>query len=129
MTVSCPYCHEKANLVSGLVIYPHRNDLADKSFYLCYPCDAYVGIHVRGRLKGKPLGTLANADLRTLRQQTHEAFDPVWQFNNAKRGEAYAWLAEELGIKLEKCHIAMFDEEACRKTIEICRVKERETRS
>lgn len=43
--LTCPYCGKPAQLVGGDVIYPHREDLHEKKFWLCTPCNAYVGCH------------------------------------------------------------------------------------
>jgi hypothetical protein len=37
-----------------------------------------------------------------------------------KRGEAYAWLAEKLGIPVQRCHIGEFDATRCREVVRIC---------
>lgn len=116
-TVICPYCQQKARLADGAYIYPHRRDLADKPFYLCEPCDAFVGCHP-GTLK--PLGRLADAKLRSAKSAAHATFDPIWKTKQKTRSEAYAWLATELGISPDECHIGMFDFETCRRTVEIC---------
>lgn len=113
----CDYCGRGTELVGGDVIYPHRKDLARLKFYRCAPCDAYVGTH-KGTVK--PLGRVANATLRTLKQQAHVAFDPMWRDSKMSRSEAYIWLASKLGIPRKKCHIGMFDEATCERVIEVC---------
>jgi|AntDeeMinimDraft_6_1070357.scaffolds.fasta_scaffold00531_18 hypothetical protein len=111
----CPYCNKKSQKVSGDHVYPHRADLHYKVFYVCDDCDARVGCHPG---TDKPLGRLADADLRKAKQLAHGAFDPLWRdlklFKNRKR--AYSWLANKLGIESGKCHIGMFNEELCRRT-------------
>lgn len=116
--ITCPYCNAETKLVTGDVIYPHRIDLRDRQFYLCRPCDAYVGTH-----KGttKPLGRLANAELRALKQEVHAVFDPLWRSGNRSRKEAYQWMAEQLGIPFSECHVGMMDVETCRRAIEVLR--------
>lgn len=59
----CPYCNKAAELVDGTAVYPHRSDLAHKRFWLCKPCDAWVGTH-RDSKKHLPLGRLADKELR-----------------------------------------------------------------
>jgi hypothetical protein len=113
----CPYCGEFSKLVDGSVIYPHRPDLFAKKFYQCAPCDAYVGCHDGTT---KPLGRLANAALRAAKKRAHAAFDPIWKSGQKKRGSAYAWLADRLGIDKQDCHIGMFDVDQCRRVVEIC---------
>jgi hypothetical protein len=117
--VVCPYCGEEAKLASGRDIYIHRPDLWSKLFYLCKPCDAYVGMHKHQPLV--PLGTLANAELRSARIRTHQAFDPLWEGEGMSRSGAYSWLAGQLGIEKKDCHIGMFDLATCLKAITIAK--------
>lgn len=115
----CPYCGAASSLVSGDYIYPHRPDLAAKQFYFCanqHPA-AYVGCHGTGK---KPLGRLADAELRKMKKAAHGAFDPIWKTNRMKRKQAYRWLAEKLNIPPEQCHIGMFDVATCKRVVEIC---------
>lgn len=124
----CPYCTGAAALVTGAEIYPHRPDLREKKFWACTPCDAYVGCHPPAKVKGGglndgtvPLGRLANAELRGLKQRAHAAFDPLWRSGPMSRTQAYAWLASALGTPPSKTHIGMFDEAQCRAVIEAVR--------
>lgn len=68
-TVTCPYCILKAELVRGYKIYPRIPGLHNKWYYSCPNCDAYVGCHPKTK---RPLGTPANAELRTLRSEVHK---------------------------------------------------------
>lgn len=118
--ITCPYCGKKAELVTGRAIYPHLRHLRSKMFWQCAPCDAYVGCHENGS-GTKPLGRLANAELRALKRAVHVVFDPLWQNGKQSRKDAYHYLADHLGIPYAECHVGMFDEETCRRAIEICR--------
>lgn len=94
---------------------------------------------------GTPQGTPADAETRRARNLTHQAFDPLWRgafrmacYSNAgtARGEsvrgahrrigktarnrAYAWLADQLGIAFDDCHIGLFDIETCREAWKLC---------
>lgn len=122
-TLTCPYCKGEATyLESSAVIYGGR-DYGPR--YYCEPCDAHVGCH---RGTKEPLGRLANAELRALRTKAHAAFDPLWKakmriagWPKARaRNAAYKWLAEELDVPPEKCHIGMFDKSACKAVISLC---------
>lgn len=121
----CDYCYAMSELVTGADIYPHRPDLKDKRHYRCEPCGAWVGCHP-GTLN--PLGRLANAELRAAKQRAHAAFDPLWKAKIIKegisqgeaRGKAYLWLAAELGIPKDDCHIGMFDLVTCQRVVEVC---------
>lgn len=114
----CPYCDRASVLVGGNAIYPHRPDLIAKKFYLCKPCDAYVGCHPD---TVNPLGRLANADLRKAKQQAHAVFDPIWKSRKKRRTDAYKWLADSMGIAPQNCHIGMFDVDQRRAVIAICK--------
>lgn len=117
MNPVCQYCSEVSKLVDGSVIYPHRSDLFSKSFYYCdnNHSPAYVGCHPRSN---KPLGTLADKELRGMRNAAHRAFDPLWRNGLMSRSNAYRQLSDYLMIKQSDCHIAMFDQEMCRRVIE-----------
>ena len=118
MQVICPYCNKNAKIVSGKVIYPHRPDLRELRFWYCADCKAWVGCH---KLTDRPLGRLANKELRLWKMKAHELFDPKWRRDGMKRIEAYQWLAIRLGIPYKDCHIGMFDVEMCKKTVEVCK--------
>jgi len=117
MEVTCDYCQQPADLVTGRVLYPYREDLYQNNFWRCVPCGAYVGCH---KGTNKPLGNLANAQLRKARTATHAIFDSIWKSGECTRSEAYRWLAYELNIPTEKCHIGMFDLDLCRKVQNAC---------
>lgn len=116
--VWCPYCGAESEWVDDVIVY-------GKSYggkvYLCRTCAAWVGCHKQGK-HDKPLGRLANADLRKLKVRCHALFDPIWQ-QAAKtrgmkaRGLAYKWVAEGLGIDWNMCHFGEFDEATCRRAI------------
>jgi hypothetical protein len=129
-SVECPYCHQPAPLVSGLEVYPHRRDLWRRNFYKCSPCGAWVGCHPAAGAQGGghgdgtvPMGRLANEELRAAKQAAHAAFDPMWMRTRESRGKArrkaYGWLALQLCIPVERCHIGEFDLEMCRKVVEV----------
>jgi len=116
--VLCPYCGEPAVLVDSAELYHGRSY---GPAYLCRPCYAWVGCHP-GTIK--PLGRLANAELRKAKIAAHDAFDPLWIDGVPKgpaRRKAYQWLSEQLHIDVHKCHIGMFDVELCERTVVVCR--------
>ena len=122
MDVACDYCGNAARLVGGDVIYPHRPDLYAKRFWRCAECDAYVGCHAAGNGYGdgdRPLGRLANAELREAKSAAHASFDPLWESRKISRKGAYAILAQELGIGVDSCHIGNFDVDTCRAVISL----------
>ena len=112
----CPYCGRKAEIKTGADLYPHRSDLISLRFWACQPCGAWVGCHKTGI----PLGTLANATLRACRASAHAAFDPLWKTGVIPgRSAAYAWLADQLGVAVPRCHIGLFDETQCERVVEV----------
>lgn len=115
--VNCDYCGRRAELVDSKVIYGREYG---HKVWLCRPCLAYVGCH-----KGtdKPLGRLANAELREWKKRAHAAFDPLWQYGRFKgyRQAAYSWLASRMGLPVEQTHIGMFDVAQCKRVVSICR--------
>lgn len=115
---SCPLCSSEAELVGGDAIYPHRPDLAHKKFWKCPHHDTYVGCHPG---TDKPLGRLADAPTRKLKSQAHAAFDPIWKNGGMKRGAAYGWLAQKLGIPKCVCHMGSMSDDNLRRVISICK--------
>lgn len=116
--MECNYCGKEAELVTGAEVYPHLPNLAAKKFYRCVPCDARVGTHPG---TDRPLGNLANADLRRIRSQVHRAFDPIWKDRRMSRSKAYARLARAMGIPVDECHVGMFDVERCEIALAVLR--------
>ena len=117
-------CGRKAELVTGKEIYPHRPDLYKRTFWLCRPCDAYVGCHKKHHKYNpngdKPFGILANKELRDLKVTAHRVFDPLWQSSGMTRTQAYRWLAYELQIPQNECHFGLFDKETINRAIKLC---------
>jgi hypothetical protein len=85
--------------------------------YYCRDCNAWVGVH-----KGtdKPLGVLANSELREWKKRAHTFFDKLWKTKKMRRGAAYLWLAMQMEKTPDETHIGMFSVEECRKVINIC---------
>lgn len=112
----CRYCGNEVILTSNAEIY--GKEYGNGKCYLCRNCKSFVGIHTGTTI---PLGTLANADLRKARNEAHKLFDKLWK-NPTRimtRYEAYKWLANKMGLKIEETHIAWFEIEQCKKVIEL----------
>ncbi|MCY7484311.1 zinc-finger-containing protein [Paenibacillus alvei] len=112
--IICPYCNGQTEFVDSVRVYGKSYGM----IYLCSPCDAYVGVH---RGTDKPLGRLANKQLREYKKAAHAAFDPLWKSGEFYRQQAYAWLSKQMGLPRYQTHIGMFDVEQCKRVIEICR--------
>lgn len=115
MTTTCAECGDDCHLVTGLDIYPHREDLYKKSFWHCNSCDAYVGCHPNST---NPLGTAAGPALRPMRSQCHKVFDPMWK-NKTKfknRSEAYSWISKKMGFEV---HFSQLTHPQCVKALSL----------
>lgn len=55
-----------------------------------------------------------------LRIAAHKCFDPIWEFGSDSRGKAYQWLAQELGLPPDRCHMKLMDEAQLLRVIELC---------
>lgn len=120
----CPYCRRKTKLIS----VRKAKSVYAKTDYIrvCNPCNASVSCHPGTK---NAMGRLANADLRRLRVTAHIYFDALWKFKMGRlyytkyeaRNEAYVWLAEQLGIDPENCHIAYFGKTLTSRTIKLCK--------
>lgn len=108
-SMTCPYCKRPAMLVSANVVYGRQvKDLTeDDKRYWCQTCDAHVGCH-----KGtdRPLGTMANRRLRSIRSTTHSLVDPLWQSGKIKRNKLYFMLSVIFGRPF---HVGECDESEC----------------
>ncbi|MDE1484376.1 zinc-finger-containing protein [Xenorhabdus bovienii] len=87
-------------------------------FYVCWSCDARVGMHPDTNI---PLGYLADEPTRRARRDGKEEFEEMRKRGNFERTEAYRWLAWRLGISFRKCHFGWFDTDMCNKAANICR--------
>lgn len=115
----CPECGKEASLVRGTDVYPHRKDLSHLDFWVCKTpfCDTRVGCHPGTSI---PLGSMATLRLRTVRSTAHRVFDPLWKKGPITRKQAYSWLAKELSVKIQDCHIGQFNEIECNKVMQLC---------
>jgi hypothetical protein len=113
----CVECGRVAHLTDGREIYPHRQDLWHKSFWLCI-CGAYCGTHAGTET---PLGYPAGPITRRARSEAHKAFDSLWRGRGApmNRRAAYAWLAEAMRLPAGECHIGMMTAAQARRVVEL----------
>ena len=95
--------------------------------YQCKVCGAHVGLHPNTDI---PLATLADGPTRAARSHAHACFDPLWKGKDlSARTRAYAWLAREMRLPLERCHISMMDAEQCKKVATLCMQRQFSARS
>lgn len=98
--IVCPYCSAVARFTDSAAIYGKSYGMV----YLCsnYPkCDAFVGVH-----KGtdKPLGRMANPELREWKKKAHASFDALWKHGRFTRHKAYRILSDMMGLPLNQTH-------------------------
>lgn len=126
LSIVCDYCGQKAALVKSSVIYgPTCPDFG--LMWYCKDCQAWVGTHKNSK-DHKPLGRLANKELRLAKVKAHDAFDPLWKRKMYKekcskshsRKAGYKWLAQQLNISAHECHIGMFSVEQCMQVVQVC---------
>lgn len=119
--MNCTYCQQPAEFVSHEAIYGKR--YGDKSWmvWLCRPCNAYVGVHQNN--PARPLGTMANKELRAWRQKAHAAIDPLWESGLMKRKAVYARLSEMMGYEV---HVGESNAKQCAAIIEAAKQIETE---
>jgi ssDNA-binding Zn-finger/Zn-ribbon topoisomerase 1 len=120
----CPYCGRTSRLSDSAEVYQGRSF---GKLWLCrnYPdCDAYVGVH---RGTERPLGRLANKELRRAKKAAHDCFDQLWRYKVERgsthrdaRNAGYRWLSEKLGLPPAECHIGMMDVRECERIVKLC---------
>jgi len=116
--VLCPYCGKRAVLTTSKEIY--GKDYGPVYLCKCKKEWAYVGCHPGTT---KPLGRLADAQLRAAKKGAHRVFDKLWKRKGGNRKKAYAWLAKQLDIPGKECHIGEMDVDLCMRVIEVCKKK------
>jgi len=106
--IECSKCGQELSLTHG----PFGPFLQCRG----YPqCDITQGCDRRGN----PLGAQSDAPTRDARKSAHRVFDVLWKHGRMTRTEAYAWLADQLGLSQEQTHIRLFDVPTCMKVISV----------
>lgn len=102
ITPRCPRCGGKAKLSNTQ--YGVRHDCCGLSSWAW-----------------KPLISKEHAQAR---RRAHDAFDPLWKDGHLGRNDAYKMLAEQMGMKVKNCHMALMTmEEAERVPAAVERIK------
>lgn len=112
----CSACGTAARLTDGAVACPHRPDLADAPIWACALCeDTWVACRPGTE---EPLGALADAGLREVRDLLHERRLVPLVAQDLHSLEASArvlsFLAHHLGLPREACDPEQFTLEQCR---------------
>jgi|GEM_PF-4440116 len=65
--------------------------------------------------------TPADQETRTIRNECHCLFDPLWRDHKTGRGRrrrnAYLWLSKKMKIPVDDTHFGMFDFDQCRRAL------------
>jgi len=107
----CPFCKKEAIWCQNKEIYG-RNYGKSFMVWLCKPCKSWVGTHNNTK---KPLGTMANEEMRRWRLMAHKTFDPIWRSGTKSRNSAYRMLKNHFKKEI---HIGESDVETCKQIIE-----------
>ena len=121
-SIHCPYCGAPAVCRPANTVYGTETIDPKSYLYLCstWPsCDAYVSAHKKDR---RPMGTLANGELRHKRILAHRALEKLKKERHMDKWAAYVWLQARLGLAESQAHIGMFSEEMCEQVISLCRM-------
>ena len=117
----CPYCGRMAVLRPAKHVYGSQNLDPGNYLYVCsgYPsCDSYIGVHKKTM---RPMGTLANGDLRHKRIEAHRALNQVVNSGIMKKKGIYIWLQNRFGLREKDMHIGKFSEYWCEETARECK--------
>ena len=115
----------RCNICGGEVIFTSNAKIYGREYgsgkcYLCTRCGAYVGTHEPRPTEA--LGILADEKMRALKMEAHDLFDQLWlnkKDRRSARQQAYAWLADQMGISREMCHFGYFDNAQLKTAISI----------
>lgn len=113
MKIFCVECDKNVEpkVVSGSMVYPNSPKLAHDRFWMCNHCKNFIGCHKNAnKNKMKPLGVIANKELKQARIKIHQLIDPIWQNDKMKRGEVYAIISKELGYTYHTGELRSLDE-------------------
>ena len=88
----CAKCktNVRADMVTGEVIYPEREDLKMKKFWQCPTCKNYCGYCATTM-------SIPTPELRRARRKIHEVIDPLWKSGMVSRGWVYKNMSEFAG--------------------------------
>lgn len=119
-TLYCPYCKRPGVLRPAAYVYGDNNLDPEKYLYVCsgYPsCDSYIGAHKKSM---RPMGTMADSDLRNKRIEAHRALDTIWKNGYMTKHSTYIWLQNRLNLREKDTHIGKFSYYLCEQTIREC---------
>lgn len=111
----CPYCGGSVILTVNAEVYG-KNYGTWPYIYLCKVCEAFTSLH---HLTDLPYGTLADKATRELRKKVAELFDTYHILTSSKRKDVIFVLSVALNIPEDHCKWRWFDEDTCKKAINL----------
>lgn len=99
-----------AALLTGKEIYHYRRDLWGLPFWQCPRCKNHVGCHYKTDDNTRPLGCIANEEIKKARQHLHTLIDPVCKSGQIARHRLYALISEALGYEYHAGEIRSIEE-------------------
>ena len=114
--VICPYCGRRATLIVGETL--PEEDVGPDSFFRkegvkVWRCPGCAAMTIADKYSMKPLGELADLELRRARWELHRLFDKLWRSKKIYRTQAYAVLAVKIGVKKRDCHFSTLNKKQC----------------
>jgi hypothetical protein len=99
MKIYCIECADdvEARLTNGGEVYPHRKDLSIQGFWICDKCKNFVGTHYKSNTPTRPLGVIANQEVKNERIKIHAKLDPLWRSGVYDRKSLYRQISDMIG--------------------------------
>lgn len=124
-------CGKPCELTTGKHLFPSNRTVADRPYWSCTECSAYVGCKPGST---RPLGILCGPELRRARELLDaQRIKPLWEnapwsggyeiqsgmeahrVRNTARKRVFDYLADRLRIPRDRCRLEFFDLETCRR--------------
>lgn len=116
--IRCPGCGDKMHVKEG-VHGPYMSCVKGVT------CDYSVRLDHHGN----PVGQPADKRTRDARKLAHDVFDALWKTKadprsrKSCRSSCYIWMARQMDLSREECHIGLFCESQCSFLIALVRVQ------
>lgn len=113
--VLCPYCNRKARLITGKQLYRSIKRIKHYRFWRCDSCDA----HAKCSRDGKPIGSLANAELRQLRRKAHDLMEWIVASGTMDESELHKMLCQSVGRKSKRVMLVHYSKDDCQAIVDL----------
>ena len=96
------------------------NSSKERQMTYLYPAHSARSCHAFCDGCCRPVGTLANGDLRHKRILAHHALHSAQAQLGMSRDQSYCWLQTQMGLPGDQVHIAKCGDYRCEQIIRIC---------